>query len=237
MTMAEISNRVPATGAFFAPYLVPDIAAAAKLLRSDVALALLDELPEQVGVIGLGYGMAGMRQLQSRAPIETIADLRGRKVRITPFEPTRDFHTILGVAPTPMPLPAVYDALANGQVDAIEMDVENMVNQRYYTVAQHVVLSRHMMFPSVAVVSARTWAQLSDEDREILARLTREHLDHLLDTAVAKEAEWTEQLKGTEATVIEVGPEFFGDAIGKWEEIWLPKAPVLEELRAEVASF
>jgi len=41
---------------------------------------------------------------------------------ITPFEPILDFHSALGAAPTPMPLPAVYEALANGQVDAIDMD-------------------------------------------------------------------------------------------------------------------
>jgi len=41
---------------------------------------------------------------------------------ITPFEPILDFYSALGAAPTPMPLPAVYEALANGQVDAIDMD-------------------------------------------------------------------------------------------------------------------
>ncbi|MEX0872930.1 MAG: TRAP transporter substrate-binding protein, partial [Aquisalimonadaceae bacterium] len=150
MTMAEVSNRVPNMGAFFAPYLVDDISGAAALLQSDVAYELLDELPGKVGVRGLGYGMAGLRQINSRHEINSVDDLRGRKVRITPFEPTRDFHNFLGVAATPMPLPAVYDALANGQVDAIEMDVENMVKQKFHSVAPHVVLSRHMMFPMIA---------------------------------------------------------------------------------------
>lgn len=237
MTMAEISNRVPNMGAFFAPYLVKDIGAAAALLKSDVAYALLDELPTRVGVRGLGYGMAGMRQLNSRRAIESAADLRGQKVRITPFLPTRDFHTFLGVAPTPMPLPAVYDALANGQVDAIEMDVENIVNLRYHTVAQHLVLSRHMMFPMVAVVSPRTWAQMSEADQEMLQRLTRQHLTALLNRLVDAELAWEQELKAMpDLRVIEVGPEFFGDAIERWEERWGPRAPALAALRAEAAK-
>ncbi|HEY0834697.1 MAG TPA: TRAP transporter substrate-binding protein [Azospirillum sp.] len=236
MTMAEVSNRVPNMGAFFAPYLVKDIDGAAKLLKSDTAYKLLDELPAKVGVIGLGYAMAGMRQLEGRDPIRSVADLRGKKVRITPFEPTKDFHTILGVAPTPMPLPAVYDALANGQVDAIEMDVENMVKQKYYAVAPNVVLSKHMMFPMVAVVSSRTWAQMPEADRAMLRKLTREHLDRLLDTAVVKEKEWTEDLKKAGVNVSEVGPEFFGDAIRTWEATWSKKAPALKDLRAEAAK-
>jgi TRAP-type transport system periplasmic protein len=238
MTMAEISNRVPNMGAFFAPYLVKDVAGAAKLLRSEAAQTLLSELPSKVGVVGLGYGMAGMRQLNSRKPVQSAAaDLRGKKVRITPFEPTRDFHNLLGVAPTPMPLPAVYDALANGQVDAIEMDVENMVKQKYYDVAPYILLSRHMMFPMVAVVSSRTWAALPEAGKALLNKHTQEHLNRQLDTMVIKEAEWTADLKKTKATVIEVGPEFFGDAIAKWEKIWAKKAPALRVLRAEAAKI
>ncbi|WP_440996428.1 TRAP transporter substrate-binding protein [Arhodomonas sp. SL1] len=238
MTMAEISNRVPNMGAFFTPYLVEDIDAAARLLKSDVAYDLLDELPGQMGVIGLGYGMAGLRQLEGRAPIESVDDLRGNKVRITPFEPTRHFHDLLGVAPTPMPLPAVYDALANGQVDAIEMDVENMVKQKYYTVAPHIVLSRHMMFPMVAVVSPRTWAGLSEGDQAMLRELTEQHLASLLEHMVVKEKEWTEELKGLEeATVTEVGPEFFGEAIEQWKADWREKAPAMERLEAVAAEY
>src|SRR6056297_3438233 len=124
MTVAEVSNRAPDFGAFYAPFLVKDIDHAARILRSDVAQGMLDELPEQIGVVGLGYGMAGLRQIVSRGDVDEAADLAGLKIRITPFTPILDFYNALGTAPTPMPLPDVYDALANGQVDAIDMDAE-----------------------------------------------------------------------------------------------------------------
>jgi len=231
MTMAEISNRVPNMGAFYAPYLVKDIEGAAQLLKSDAATSLLDELPGKIGVIGLGYGMAGLRQLEGRSAIETADDLRGKKVRITPFEPIKDFYNLVGVAPTPMPLPAVYDALANGQVDAIDMDVENIFKQKYYDVAPYVVLSNHMMFPMIAVVSPRTWATMPKEDQQMLAKLTRQNLDELLQTAVDKEKEWTKGLEDSSAKVTHVGPEFFGNAVTEWEKIWSAKAPALAKLR------
>ncbi|WP_226801731.1 TRAP transporter substrate-binding protein [Alkalilimnicola sp. S0819] len=238
MTMAEVSNRVPNMGAFFAPYLVEDIDQAAKLLQSDAAYAILDELPGRVGVKGLGYGMAGLRQLNSTFEVDSVDDLRGKKVRITPFAPTRDFHNLLGVAATPMPLPAVYDALANGQVDAIEMDVENMVKQKFTDVAPHVILSRHMMFPMVAVVSPRTWAQMSAEEQQTLQRLTREHLVSLLEDNARLEKEWSQELREREGvTVVDVGPEFFGDAIEQWYDSWSKKAPALKSLQQEAASY
>ena len=98
LTIAEVSNRVPDFGAFYAPYLVRDITQAGALLKSGAALELLDLLPKKVGVIGVGYGMAGLRQIVSRDAVASAADLAGKKLRITPFEPIRDFYNALGAA-------------------------------------------------------------------------------------------------------------------------------------------
>ena len=156
MTVAEVSNRAPDLGAFYAPYLANDVAHAGRILRSDTARSLLDQLPATVGVVGTGYGMAGLRQIVSRGKVTSAADLAGLKLRITPFEPILDFYNALGSAPTPMPLPSVYDALANGQVDAIDMDAELIWVLKYYENADTIVQSDHMMFPMVGLVSARS---------------------------------------------------------------------------------
>lgn len=51
-------------------------------------------------------------------------DLVGRKLCITPYALVRDFCNAPGAAPGPAPLAAVHDPLANGRVNAIEMDLE-----------------------------------------------------------------------------------------------------------------
>ena len=142
-----------------------DVEAATELLRGNVAQQMLVSMPEEIGVFGVGYGLAGMRQILSRDPIQNASDLRGRKLRITPFVPIRDFYQLLGAAPTPMPLASVYDALANGQIDAIDMDLEVIWSQKYYDLAETLVRSNHMMFPCVGVISGKTWLALSDDDR------------------------------------------------------------------------
>ena len=67
----------PSFGAFYAPFLADDLGHAARILRSDVAQGMLDELPEQIGVVGLGYGMAGLRQIVSRGEVDEAAEPRG----------------------------------------------------------------------------------------------------------------------------------------------------------------
>ena len=232
LTLAEISNRVPDFGAFYAPFLADDMAHAVRIIRSDEARGMLEVLPEEVGVVGIGFASAGMRQIVSRPALENAADLSGQRIRITPFEPIRDFFNALDVAATPMPLPAVYDALANGQVDAIDMDAELIWAMRYFEQAPHVLESNHMLFPMVGIVSGRVWAGMSAEDRELITEVMSGHLDAILDTYAENDPIWMAQVEADEAVRISrVDRAFFADAIDTWEEIWAPRAPMLAELR------
>jgi tripartite ATP-independent transporter DctP family solute receptor len=231
MTVAEVSNRAPDLGAFYAPYLANDIAHAGRILRTNTAKDLLDQLPATVGVVGTGYGMAGLRQVLSRGEVNSADDLAGLKLRITPFAPILDFYNAVGAAPTPMPLPSVFDALANGQVDAIDMDAELIWILKYYEHADTILQSDHMMFPMVGLVSARVWAELSEEDRAMVGELMAKHVDSTIDTYIANEQDWLDQIEGTGKNYQRVGAEFFGDAIEEWNAIWSEKTTALDALR------
>jgi len=236
MTVAEVSNRAPDFGALYAPFLAKDIAHAGRILRSDTAKAMLEQLPATVGVVGTGYGMAGLRQIVSRKPITSVEDLAGLKLRITPFEANLDFYNAIGAAPTPMPLPDVYDALANGQVDAIDMDSELIWLLKYYEFSETVLQSDHMMFPMVGLVSGRVWAGLSEEDRSMIGELMARLVDSTIDTYVEKEPVWLEQIRGTGRNYVEVDEEFFADAVAEWNGIWSERSSSLDDLRAVAAD-
>jgi tripartite ATP-independent transporter DctP family solute receptor len=236
MPIAEITNRIPEFGAFYAPYLARDVAAAAELLKSDEARALLDQLPARIGVVGVGYSVAGMRQIVARNAVRSVDDLRGRKLRITPLDPIRDFYTLLGAAPIPLPIGSVYDALANGQIDAVDMDLENTWKQKYYDLSETVILSNHMMFPMIGLVSGIRWRTLDPELRTIVSDVMTQHFDSIAATYIEAEVEYASELRDAGIEVREVGPEFFGPALEQWEQTWQTKAPVLTRLRRLAAT-
>jgi tripartite ATP-independent transporter DctP family solute receptor len=236
MPIAEITNRIPEFGALYAPYLARDVATAARLLTSDEARGLLDQLPARIGVVGVGYSLGGMRQIVARGAVRSLDDLRGLKLRITPLDPIRDFYVLLGAAPIPLPIGSVYDALANGQIDAIDMDMENTWKQKYYDLAETVVLSNHMMFPMVGLVSGVKWRTLDPELRTIVSELMMQHFTSIAATYIRTEAEYETELRNAGIEVREVGPEFFGDVLEQWEETWQEKAPVLARLRRLAAT-
>ncbi|AFU47935.1 TRAP dicarboxylate transporter- DctP subunit [Acidovorax sp. NO-1] len=238
MTVAEVTNRVPDMSVLFAPYLVKDYRQAEILLNGPTAQKMLERLPREVGAVGLGYGVASMRLMLNAFPTNSGADLKGRKMRITPFPPVRDFYQLLGAASTPMPLTDVYDSLANGQVDGVDADAELVWRMKFFERGNTLVHSSHMMFPVVGLISGRLWQQLTPADRELIATSARKHLNSLFSTYTSVEAEMLKNIEGTKKIkVVKAGPEFFGDVPQKWEEIWLKRAPVLADLRKEVAAI
>jgi TRAP-type C4-dicarboxylate transport system substrate-binding protein len=167
----------------------------------------------------------------ARGPVRSLDDLRGIKLRITPLDPIRDFYVRAGAAPIPLPLGSVYDALANGQIDAVDMDLENIWKQNYYDLAETVVLSNHMMFPMVGLVSAARWRRLDPELKDTISELMTQHFERIAATYIEAESEYEAELRAAGIEIRPVGPEFFGAVLDEWEESWRPKAPVLVRLR------
>lgn len=232
ITAAELSNRHQDMGILFAPFLVESVDQVPALLASEPAQNLLDNLVQKTGVVGIAYGTGGLRQIASVNPVDTIEDLKGKKLRITPQAPLQDFYRAMGAAPVSLPLSAVYDAMTNKQADGTDMDLEIIVGLKLYEIAETTVLSNHMMWPVVGVVSARVWNTLSDEDKQNIQELMKKRLEETGPLYSEKERTWAEELKATGKPVKEVGPEFFESITPKWEEKWTKQSPLLKDLRA-----
>lgn len=239
LTTAEVTSRVPDMAALHAPFLVNNIADAARVFRSDEAREILDVLPRATGTVGLCYAMIGMRQMVMRNPIASAADLNGQRIRITPAPAISRFFEMFGAAPAPMPLPAIYDALANGQVDGLDMDYESIINFRYYEHAPHLLETNHHMFGMVALVSARVWATLNAEDRELISEAMQMHCDRTIDRFVDEEDDKLARLRDAPGINITegIGSEFFGDIVERWDAEWGAQTPYVARLRELVASF
>jgi tripartite ATP-independent transporter DctP family solute receptor len=234
-TLGEFSNRDANYGIFLAPYIVDDVAGARQLLRGETAKKLLDGMAD-FGLVGLGWGMAGMRMIVASHAVETVDDLKGKKIRTVPFAPELAFWEELGAAPTPMPLPALYDAFANGQVDGMQIDVEGTWNSKYYEHAKSILISDHMMFPMAAIASGRKWGTIPEADRSIVQEVFSEKLDGLVAGYAEIDADYRAKLETTDVPVKEVDRAWFGPAVDSWYARWREEAPMLKELEAETAG-
>jgi TRAP-type C4-dicarboxylate transport system substrate-binding protein len=234
---AELGSRVPAIAAINAPYVVRSTEAVAKLVRHPVALGLFDYLPKETGTIGLGWGITSIRAVFSAKDNSSIADLKGMKLRINPTPAFRDFYQILGAAPTPIPTPQVFDAMANGQVDGLEADLDFSWNQRFDRVSKTILRMNAVHMPMVALVSGRVWTTLPAADRELISKVTRAALDAEIDEIVANQPGLLENFSKQPVKIIVSDVKDADPVIAEYDKIWLPKAPVLAELRKVGATL
>jgi histidyl-tRNA synthetase len=114
-----------------------------------------------------------------------------------------------------------------------DMDAELIWKLKYFEQADTVVVSNHMMFPMVGVVSGRVWRELSAQDRELIETAMSAHLENVLTGFQQKDAAQEAEIRELDLNIVEADAEFFSEAIADWESVWADKAPMLEDLREQ----
>jgi TRAP-type C4-dicarboxylate transport system substrate-binding protein len=236
ISAAELGSRIPSIAAITAPWVVDSTAKAGRLVKHPIAEKLLEVLPAETGTVGLGWALTTMRVVFTAKEVAGLEDLNGMKLRINTTPAYRDFYQLLGTAPTPIPTPQVFDAMANGQVDGLEADLDFSWNQRFDKVAKTMLKVNAVFMPCAALVSGRVWQSVAAADRELITRLTKEALSAQVDATVANEARLLDEF-GKVITVKEISMDRAGEIITEYDKVWLPKAPILADLRKTGAAI
>jgi len=127
----------------------------------------------KLGGVFLGsYGYA-YQVLYSRKPVQTLADLKGLKVRVFGAAQT-DFIRALGAEPVSLPVAEVYTALERGTVDAAITGTIAGFNLKWYEVTKYMVDLQLGPVMIALVASKRTWDRLPPELRKVLEAVGEE---------------------------------------------------------------
>jgi TRAP-type C4-dicarboxylate transport system substrate-binding protein len=91
--------------------------------------------------------------------------------------------------------------------------------------------------PMAAVVSGRVWQSLPAADRELISRTIKTTLDAQIDELAGNEPALIENFKNAPIPIRQVDAKDTEAFIAEFDKIWLPKAPVLAELRKVGATL
>jgi TRAP-type transport system periplasmic protein len=91
--------------------------------------------------------------------------------------------------------------------------------------------------PMVALVSGRVWTTLPAADRELISKVTRAALDSEIDEIVANQPGLLENFSKQPVKIVVSDVKDAEPVIAEYDKIWLPKAPVLAELRKVGATL
>ncbi|MCM3661560.1 TRAP transporter substrate-binding protein [Georgenia satyanarayanai] len=140
---------------------------------------LYSSLEESNKITVLGGFTQGARSVYSDAPIETPADLAGKKIRVQESELHIAMAEALGGAGTPMAYGELYTGLQSGVVDAAENNEVSYFTQRHYEVAPYWSYTNHLVGLDYMIINTDLLDSMSEEDRAAFdAGWTAAHEEH-----------------------------------------------------------
>ncbi len=159
---AQFGQFVPALSILEAPYLWHDPAH----IRRALATPAMDDMAAQLvakralRVVGSTY--YGTRHVTSGSrDVQTVADMKGFKLRIPEVDTYRTMAEAWGARPTPMNIGELYLALSQGAVDGEENPLPTIQASKFNEVQKHLILTAHILSPRLITINEDAWKTLA----------------------------------------------------------------------------
>lgn len=143
----------PRFGVFSTPFLFRDRMHAAAVVADPALNEEVRKLAEAKGLVGLGVYAMAQHDYLGNQPFNTLADFKGKKIRVnaTPLE--RMAMDKLGASAAPMSLGEVLPSLQRGVIDGTRSALSIFVSLKYNDVAKVVTVTNDTQIIPVAMVS------------------------------------------------------------------------------------
>ncbi len=162
-------GRFPLTSGVALPVKFPN-ATVASLTLLDIMNEFKPAEYEQFKIITMFTNEPGY--IMSRAPVESLADLKGMKLRAAgtgvPVLKT------LGAAPVGMPMPQVPESVQTGVIDGAMTSREVLKDFKLAELLHHVLEYPTVVVTFAAVMDKKKWAAIPDKVKKVIDELARE---------------------------------------------------------------
>ena len=161
---------------FNLPFIFRDEAHMRKVIDGPIGQELLDKISNSPAsrLIALGWMDSGTRNLYTKKPIKSPADLKGLKIRMMGNPVFVDTINAMGGSGVTMSFSELYSALQTGVVDGAENNPPSLLTQNHYQITKFYSLTGHLIIPEIFIFSRRTWETLSKDDQALIKKFSRE---------------------------------------------------------------
>lgn len=225
---AFLSRIAPELEAVSLPFVFANRESAFRVIDGPVGAAIDKKLQDK-GFTSLGWMELGMRHItNSKAPIRTMADLKGMKVRLQPNETHLSTFRALGANPVAMDVKELYSALEQRVVDGQENPYTVIAASRFGEVQKHVSNSGHFFDFIAVVASKKAFEQLKPEHQKAVREAMTATIAYQRKLAADQEAGKLAELKA-KMTYTEITP-------AAREEMRKASLPVIEDVKKRAGA-
>jgi tripartite ATP-independent transporter DctP family solute receptor len=169
ITTAPLSTLVPELSAFQLPYIFRDYDHVFKALDGgDTLTKYYEAVLDKKGFKLIGFIAAGYRGIYGHYPINSIDDVKGKKVRVQEDKILVATFKALGMISTPIAFPEVATALQTKVIDFAEGGVNTFYHNKFYDVVKYVADVRHTHQAVALVMSKGAWSKQDEAGKKAI---------------------------------------------------------------------
>ena len=143
-SLSKFGSYTKKLGVFDLPFIFEDMDAAIRFTNSATGKDLLNSMND-VGFVGLGYWLSGMKYFSANKPLNEPTDATGLKFRVQTSDVAKAMIAAMGASPQPMAFSEVYGALQTGVVDGQENTWSNIYTKKFFEVQDGVTQTSHQL--------------------------------------------------------------------------------------------
>jgi tripartite ATP-independent transporter DctP family solute receptor len=160
ITTAPLSTLVPEMSVFQLPYIFRDYQHVFKAIDgSDTLIKYYGDVCDKKGFKLIGFIAAGYRGIYGHAPVNGLADIKGKKIRVQEDKILVAAFKALGAISTPIAWPEVPTSLQTKVIDFAEGGINTFYHAKFYDIVKHVADVRHTHQAIALIMSKASWAK------------------------------------------------------------------------------
>ena len=213
VTAAPLSTLVPEMSAFQLPYLFRDYAHVyAALDGGDFIRKYYETVLDKKGFKLLGFIAAGYRGIYGHAPINSIADVKGKKVRVQEDKILVATFKAIGMIPTAIAFTEVATSLQTRVIDFAEGGVNTFYHNKFYDIIKYVADVRHTHQVIVLAMSKASWQKQDAPTQQAILEAARYAEQWNRKFILDEDKGIQEQVRAKGVTITKPDPAPFRDA-------------------------
>ena len=176
-------DRIPSVATFQLPFLFSDFDQAREALyEQDYGQQLIGDVAS-LGFTVNGIVPDGFRVMTLNRKAESLADLKGLKLRMPNLEVMVKIGECLGCAVTPMAMTEVFSALEQNVIDGQENPPSTIRTQGWYEIQDYLLVSNHVFTSLFLCINSAFYDSLDPELQGILDEVIDETSSKIWDSA------------------------------------------------------
>ena len=160
ISMIGLASVVPETAVFLTPYLWASPAEADWVIDGQ-AHKSLGKLTDAKGLVLISFTETGWTDVVGKLPLLSPADVKGRKIRVSPSPASQFFWSSLGANGVQLPLGELFPGLEQGLVEGADLPFVYYITTPAAKSAPNYTLTRHTHIFNGVVANKEAWAKLA----------------------------------------------------------------------------